>query len=107
METQLARKTSAENKIERHLGFYSSLTAFIAAAGYCIAQILQLGKVITFPSDAYLIYGFSFAIAVPYVVAVIALHHLLPSHRRIWTHVALVFAMMYATYVNLNYVVQL
>jgi hypothetical protein len=89
------------------LGFYSSLIAFIAAAGYCIAQILQVVGLIKFPLDAYLIYGFSLGIAAPYLVAVIALHHMLPSERRIWSHLALAFTIMYATYVNLNYVVQL
>lgn len=89
------------------LGFVAALVAFIAAAGYCIAQILQIVGLLSFPLDAYSIYGFSLAIAAPYVVAVIALHYILPVSKRIWTHVAIAFAVMYAMYVNLNYVVQL
>ena len=107
MEIELSPKIDSEKRIVNRLGFYSSLIAFVAVAGYCIAQLLQVAGTIKFPLDAILIYGFSLGIAAPYVIAVIALHHLLPMEKRIWSHLALVFAIMYAVYVNLNYVVQL
>lgn len=107
MEIEVSLRVSNEKKHIRQLGFYSSSIAFIAAAGYCIVQILQVAGIIKFPVDAYSIYGFSLGIAAPYVIAVAALHHLLPPEKRIWSHIALAFAIMYATYVNLNYVVQL
>lgn len=106
METIIHLRT-AGLELARKTGFYSSLIAFIAAAGYGIAQIFQIVGVFEFPLDAYLIYGFSLGIAAPYVVAVVCLFHLLPAERRFWSHVALAFAIMYATYVNLNYVVQI
>jgi hypothetical protein len=107
MEFGHALKLHREQVIATSLGFYSALIAFIAAAGYCIAQLLQVAGIITFPVDAYLIYGFSLGIATPYVVAVIVLHHMLPEGKKIWSHIAIAFAVMYAMYVNLNYVVQL
>lgn len=107
METGYSHTGGNEKKLAHQLGFYSSLVAFIASAGYAVAQTLQVAGFIKFPVDAYLIYGFSLGIATPYVIAVIALHRLLPTEKRIWSHVALAFAIMYATYVNLNYVVQL
>jgi hypothetical protein len=107
MDTEYAAQIGGERKIAGQLGFYSSLFAFFAAAGYCIAQLLQVFKVVRFPVDAYLIYGFSLGIAAPYLVAVVALHYLLPPWRHLWSQLGVVFAVMYVTYVNLNYVVQL
>lgn len=107
MENQSSPEAIDQKRIVNRLGFYSSLVAFLAAAGYSIVQILQIIGAIKFPLDAILIYGFSFGIASPFVIAIVAFHHLLPSSRRVWSHLAIVFAIMYATYVNLNYVVQL
>lgn len=107
MEMQVALKPIRRKLDASELGLYASLTAFIAATGYCVVQILQILGVLTFPADANLIYGFSLAIATPYLIAVIAAHHFVPNRRQIWTHISVAFAIMYATYVSLNYVVQL
>jgi hypothetical protein len=88
------------------LGFYSALVAFLAASGYCIVQILQVVGLLKYPLDAILIYGFSLAIAPPFLLAVLALHHT-ASNGIIWSHAALLFAVMYTTFVTLMYVVQL
>ncbi len=89
------------------IGFQSSLAAFIAVIGYDVAQILQLLGVLKYPWDAILIYGFSLCIPIPFVLAMLALHYVTPSEKRFWSHAALLFAVMYAVYVMLNYVVQL
>jgi hypothetical protein len=77
------------------------------AAGYAVSQLLQLARLLTTPLDAILIYGFSACIALPFVLALLALHYITPADRRFWTHAAVLVASMYAVYVNLNYVVQL
>ncbi|MDZ7289358.1 MAG: hypothetical protein ONB44_11355 [candidate division KSB1 bacterium] len=89
------------------VGFWSALVAFVGAFGYSVAQILQLVSLVRYPLDAILIYGFSLCIATPFILAMLALHYLTPSEKRFWSHAALLFALMYALYVNLNYVVQL
>ena len=94
-------------KTVTQLGFYSSLVAFIAASGYSVAQVFQVAGLVEFPIDAVLIYGFSLGIATPYVIATIAARHSFSGKKRIWGDVAIAFAVMYAVYVNLNYVVQL
>jgi len=88
-------------------GYVSALTAFIAIAGFSTAQILQVIGILYFPFDAILIYGFSLCIAVPFMVALLALHYITPSESRFWSHAALLFAVIYVTYVTLNYAVQL
>lgn len=89
------------------LGFYAALTAFIAVAGYGVVQILQVTGVVAYPLDAILIYSFSLAIAPPFLLAMLALHHIVPEERKFWSHAALLFALMYAVYVVLMYTVQL
>lgn len=89
------------------LGYISALVSFIAIAGYGISQLLQIFGFISFPVDGILIYGFSLCIAAPFMVAVLVLHYLVEGQKRIWSHIALLFAVMYATYASFVYVVQL
>ena len=88
-------------------GFWSALVAFLGLLGYDVAQLLQIVGFVGFPWDAILIYGFSLCIATPFVIGILALHYLAPDEKKFWSHAALLFAVMYAVYVNLNYVVQL
>jgi hypothetical protein len=46
------------------------------------------------------VYGSALCIATPYVLAMIALHHLAPADRKLWTHAALVFGVPYAGFVT-------
>ena len=89
------------------LGIYCSWKAAIAAAGYTISQLLQITGVLVKPFDEILIYGFSLLIAPAFLLAVLALHYTVPSSKKIWTHAALLFALMYNTFVILMYVEQL
>lgn len=91
----------------RRFGFVSALTAFAGAAAYSIAQILQIAGWLNWPWDEGLIYGASLLIAWPFMLAMLALHRLTPEAQKIWSGAALLFAVMYATYVALMYVVQL
>jgi hypothetical protein len=89
------------------IGWWSSIAAFFAAAGYGVVQVLQLAGVLVFPWDEILIFGFSICIPVPFVLAMAALHHTVPEARRIWTQCALAFAVMYAVLVVIVYPTQL
>jgi hypothetical protein len=89
------------------VGFWAALVAFVAAAGYSVVQILQVAGILGKPWDEISIYGFSLFIAIPFMLALLALHRLTPDEKKFWSHAAVLFAAMYATYVNLNYVVQL
>ncbi|MCP9469470.1 MAG: hypothetical protein NNA31_05655 [Nitrospira sp.] len=42
-----------------HIGYWSGVAAFTAAAAYGIVQILQVVGVLRFPADEILIYGTS------------------------------------------------
>lgn len=89
------------------LGFRAGLFAFIFALSYSIVQVLQVVKVLTFPSDEILIYGTSLGIVVPFILELVALHYVTPPDKKVRSHAAIIFTTIYAVFVTANYVVQL
>lgn len=89
------------------VGCWSGLAAAAATLAFLFVQVLQLLGVTAFPRDAILIYATSLCIVLPFVLMMLALHHLTVPGKRFWTHAALVFTVIYAVFVIANYVVQL
>ena len=90
-----------------NVGYWSGLAAFTSAVAYVLVQILQVAGMLQFPADEILIYGTSLCIVVPFILEMLALHHLTPPGKQFWTHAALIFTIIYAVFVSTNYVVQL
>ena len=88
-------------------GFHAALVSCIAAIAFSVVQLLQVADLVPKPFDEILIYGTSLCIATPYILAVLALHYTAHEDRKIWTHAALLFGVLYAGFVSFNYVVQL
>lgn len=72
-----------------------------------MVQLLQVAGVTKYPWDAILIFGFSLAIALPFLLAMLALHYATPRDKQLWTHGALLFGAIYTVYAALMYAVQL
>ncbi|NBB92844.1 MAG: hypothetical protein GVY32_06735 [Gammaproteobacteria bacterium] len=89
------------------LGYWFGLAAAGATVAFLFVQTLQLLGVTSFPLDAILIYATSLCITVPFILMMVALHHLTNPDKRFWTHAALIFTVIYAVFVTANYVVQL
>jgi heme/copper-type cytochrome/quinol oxidase subunit 4 len=89
------------------VGYWSGLAAFASAVAYDVVQILQVAGVLRFPLDEILIYGTSLCIVVPFVLEILAFHHLTSHDKQFWTHASLIFTSIYAVFVTANYVVQL
>ena len=90
-----------------NMGYWSGLAAFTSTVAYGLVQILQVAGMLRFPADEILIYGTSLCIVVPFILEMLALHHLTPPSKQFWTHAALIFTIIYAVFVSANYVVQL
>jgi len=88
-------------------GFWSGLIAFISTILFDIVQLLQLTGDIKYPWDEILIYGFSLCIVIPFLIEMLALHHIASMEKKFWSHGALIFTIMYVVFVTANYVVQL
>jgi hypothetical protein len=89
------------------VGFWSGIIAFAATILFGIVQVLQLTGDIKFPWDGISIYGFSLCIVIPFLIEMLALHHVAPPEKKFWSHGALIFTILYVVYVTANYVVQL
>ncbi len=89
------------------VGYWSGVAAFGSALTYDVVQILQMAGLLRFPADEILIYGASLCIVVPFLLEMLAFHHLTSPDKRFWTHAALIFTTVYAVFVSANYVVQL
>jgi heme/copper-type cytochrome/quinol oxidase subunit 4 len=89
------------------VGFGAGLAAAAATIAFDAVQIAQVAGLLSFPADEFLIYGTSLLIVVPFVLEMLAFHHLTEPAKRFWTHGALLFTTLYAVFVVANYVVQL
>ena len=90
-----------------NVGYWSGLAAFTATVAFDVVQILQVAGMLRFPADEILIYGTSLCIVVPFILEMLALHHLTTPGKQFWTHASLIFTIIYAVFVSANYVVQL
>lgn len=89
------------------IGYWCGLAAFTSTVAYDAAQILQVFGVLRFPAAEILIYTSSLCIVVPFILEMLALHHLTAPGKQFWTHASLIFTIIYAVFVSANYVVQL
>jgi hypothetical protein len=95
------------NKTVHKVGFWSGVIAFAATFAFVVVQMLQLFGVLSYPLDEILIYGFSLCIVIPFLLEMLALHHIAPTEKKFWSHAALIFTVLYVAFVTANYVVQL
>ena len=95
------------NFIIYKFGFWSGVLAFISTLAFVIVQLLQVAGVLSFPLDEFLIYGTSLCIVIPFVLEILALHYVASEDKKIYSHAALIFSILYAVFVTSNYVVQL
>lgn len=89
------------------MGFWSSSVALTGAIGYIVSVPLQILNAVSPAVDSVIAFISSLIIATPFLVAMLALHHIVPKEKSFWTHGAVLLAVVYTTYNTLNYVVQL
>jgi len=95
------------NKTVYRIGFWSGIIAFAATLAFYIVQMLQVWGLLNYPWDEILIYGFSLCITIPFMIEMLALHHVVPPEKKFWSHGALLCTVIYVVFVTANYVVQL
>lgn len=107
---------SACDKSVRILGFWSAVLCTIFSLAYVVAQLGEwLGLLGSDggPDSRSTPYGLvvlltpSLLLGVAFVALMVSIHYYADNSRRIWSHLALVFASMYATLISLVYYVQL
>ena len=89
------------------VGFWAAVVAFAGAVGYMLSAFLQILHMVSDRNDAIIAFASSLLIPVPFLLAMLVLHHTVSDEQRFWTHTAISFAVIYTTYNTLNYIVQL
>ncbi len=89
------------------IGFRAGIIAFIATLAFYLVQMLQVLGMLSYPWDEILIYGFSLCITIPFMIEMLALHHIVPAAKKFWSHGALLCTVVYVVFVTANYIVQL
>jgi hypothetical protein len=100
-------RPSAQTRLLYRVGFWAAVVAFAGAVGYMLSAFLQVLHMVSDRTDAVIAFAASLLIPVPFLLAMLVLHHTVPAAQRFWTHTAICFAVIYTTYNALNYVVQL
>jgi hypothetical protein len=103
---QLERERLLKGSVS-NVGYWCGLAAFTSTVALVVVQILELAGILRFPADEILIYSTSLGILSPFILEMLALHHLTAVDKRFWTHASLIFTIIYAIFVPANSDVQL
>jgi hypothetical protein len=66
---------TAQPKLLYEIGFWAALVAFVGAVGYMVSAFLQIFRVVSDLQDAVIAFGASLLIPVPFLLAMLVLHH--------------------------------
>ncbi len=100
----------------RTLGLWSALLSSLFSITYVVAQLAEWAGLLGSsggPHSKSTTYGLailltpSLLLGISFVVLMVSIHYIADSPKRIWSHVAMVFASMYATLVSIVYYIQL
>ncbi|MGE5463799.1 MAG: hypothetical protein ACM3PS_10610 [Syntrophothermus sp.] len=84
------------------VGFWSALLAFLFSNTFTVGAVV--GGMLPKPWDAILPVAPSLLLAPTFAIMMVALHRAAPEDKKIWSHIALVIAMLYAVIASIVYV---
>jgi hypothetical protein len=88
-------------------GKWSSLLAAVFAIGYSVPQLLSVAGLIPFPTDLVWFFVPSLLLAPSFLIAMICLHYKTAPDKKIWTAIAVAFAIVYCCIASSIYFAQL
>ena len=89
------------------VGFATAVLSVIFAVGYFIPQILSAAQIIPHPQDLFWLFLPSLFLAPSFLIAMICLHYAASASLKIWTNIAVAFAVIYCADVSIVYFTQL
>jgi hypothetical protein len=98
------------------VGFWSAVLATVFSLAYVVAQLAEWAGMLgsrggpessSTPLGIVVLLTPSLFLGSSFLVLMVAVHRAAPAERRIWSHLAVVFATMYAALISLVYYVQL
>jgi len=95
------------NELISRLGFWSAVLTFVFGVGFIVAQFFQFAGIPAAPWHLITLTFPSFLLAPSFVILMISVYHYAAAERKIWGHIAIAFAIMYATLNSAVYFVQM
>jgi hypothetical protein len=86
------------------LGFWSAALTAVFGIWFIIGGVLGMVAALPPPWDVALPIAPSLLLAPVFVVMMVALHYAAPEDKRVWSHIGIVFAVLYAALVSIVYV---
>lgn len=88
----------------RWLGFWSAVAMAATYVVFLVGAIAQIGGALTAPWDVIITIGASIIIAPAFVLLLVSVHYAAPDAKRVWSHAALMFGVLYAAFVSIVYI---
>ena len=88
----------------RRLGFWAAIATATTYIVFFLTSGFVLGAFLPVPWDQAITIGASILIAPSFVLLMVSLHYAAPEAKRIWSHAAIAFAILYAAFVSIVYI---
>jgi hypothetical protein len=88
----------------RRLGFWSAIAMATTYLIFVLGSSYFLGSFLTVPWDQIIPIGASILIAPSFLLLMVSLYYATAETKKIWTHAAIAFAILYAAFVSIVYV---
>ena len=86
------------------LGFWSAVATATTYIVFFLSSSFAFGVFLRVPWDQIIPIGASLLIAPSFILLMVSLHYAAPEAKRIWSHAAIAFAILYAAFVSIVYV---
>jgi hypothetical protein len=86
------------------LGFWSAVLTAVFSILFLVGGILGTVGLLTPPWDVVIPIGASLLLAPSFVVMMVSIHYGTPFEKKIWSHIGITFAVLYAALVSIVYV---
>jgi hypothetical protein len=94
-------------RLTSQIGFWSAVLSFVFGMGYIVFQFADWAGLTPQPWPSITLMFPSFWLALAFVILMISIYHYAPDERKIWGHIAVAVAIMYATLNTAVYFVQM
>lgn len=88
----------------RQLGFWSAVAMATTYIVFFLSSSFALGVFLRVPWDEIIPIGASILIAPLFVLLMVSIHYTAPEPKRMWSHAAIAFAILYAAFVSIVYI---
>jgi len=94
-------------RLTSQIGFWSAVLSFLFGMGYIVLQVAQWVGLTPSPWHLITLTFPSFWLALSFVILMISVYYCASDERKIWGHIAVAFAIMYATLNTAVYFLQM